>query len=444
MARVVSRNNVFAGSFLVLALLLAVGVSFALGDRSGLGKTVEYTVRFSLRSGATGLKPGSDVRLGGQMVGKVTSVAFARENVAAGDDQVVGIDVGIKVRRDIALFPGTGVTLEQPLLGTLTTINIWSVGDPRGGPTIAPGSVIPGGLAPPSLITQLGLGAEDIQKIPELLENASQIVKTWRATSDQSAPKITAAVDDVGLSVRKVRDRIDDYLAAGDRVAKNAEDFSSRLGPWMDEADAAVARATAFTDKLNQMADENRPGIRNIVDAAEETVRSIRDDSLARLNAALDNARNAMSEFQGFSSDARTVLATETPNVQKTLANLRLASDQLKLTMTEVRAQPWRLLQRPTTKELERELLYDAARAYVVAASDLRATADAIAGLEDRSRSVPASELSDEINQLKARLQEGFSRYERTEAEFLDRLIQQQDAVITPEPDPRSSSGARR
>lgn len=444
MARVVSRNNVLAGSFLVLALLLAVGVSFALGDRSGLGKTVQYTVRFDLRSGATGLKPGSDVRLGGQMVGKVTSVAFARESVTPGDEQVVGIDVGIEVREDIALFPGTGVTLEQPLLGTLTTINIWSVGDPRGGQIIAPGSVIAGGLAPPSLIAQLGLGAEDIQKIPELLENASQIVKTWRTTSDESAPKIAAAVDDVGLSVRKVRDRIDDYLAAGDRVAKNAEEFSGRLGPWMDQADAAVVRAGTFTDKLNQMADENRPGIRNIVAAGEETARAIRDDSLARLNAALDNARTAMSELQGFSADARTLLATETPNVQKTLANLRLASDQLKLTMTEVRSQPWRLLQRPSTKELERELLYDAARAYVVAASDLRATADAIAGLEERSQSVPARELRDEIDLLKARLQEGFSRYERTEAAFLGRLIQQQDAAEAPEPGSRAPSGTSR
>lgn len=444
MARVVSRNNVLAGSFLVLALLLAVGVSFALGDRSGLGKTEGYTVRFKLKSGATGLKAGSDVRLGGQLVGKVTGVTFAREMVNEDHEEVVGVDVGITVRQDIDLFPGVGITLEQPLLGSLTTLNIWSIGDPAAGKTIEPGSLIPGGTGPPTLLAQLGLDADDIKSIPTILENAAAIVETWKKTSQDAAPKVAAAVDDVGLSVRKVRDRIDDYLASGDRVAKNAEEFSGRLGPWMDQADAAVANAGTFTDKLNQMADENRPGIRNIVAAGEETARSIRDDSLARLNAALDNARTAMSELQGFFADARTLLATETPNVQKTLANLRLASDQLKLTMTEVRSQPWRLLQRPSTKELERELLYDAARAYVVAASDLRSTADAIAGLEERSQSVPARELRDEIDQLKARLQEGFSRYERTEAAFLGRLIQQQDAAETPESGSRAPSGTSR
>jgi ABC-type transporter Mla subunit MlaD len=426
MARVVARNNVLAGSFLLVALAMAVGVSFALGGRGGLGETTPYTVRFKLRSGASGLKPGSDVRLGGQLVGKVTSVAFARETVAGSNEEVVGIDIGVKVRKDIELYPDAGVTLEQPLLGSLTTINIWSIGDPRLG-LLKPGTMIAGGLAPPGIISQLGLNAEDIQSIPKILSDARAIVETWRKTSDEAAPKVSQTVDTIQGSVDKVGKRVDSYLASGDRVAASAEQFAGRLSPWMDQADDAVAGAKTFVGKLEAVVDENREPIRLAVDNANALVMSLRQDSLARLNASLDSAKSSMEQVNALAADARGLVGEEGPNIQKLLANARLASDQLKLTMTEIRAQPWRLFQRPSTKELERELLYDSARAYVWAASDLRATADAIGALDARSQRAPLSDLKGDLTALQAKLNESFARFQKTEQDFLGRLIKQQD-----------------
>jgi len=77
---------------------------------------------------------------------------------------------------------------------------------------------------------------------------------------------------------------------------------------------------------------------------------------------------------------AGTLLKEETPGIRHTLANLRLMSDQLKLTAVEVRSQPWRLLHSPTTKEMSSQVLYDARAAYAEAASDLRAASEGARG----------------------------------------------------------------
>ena len=41
--------------------------------------------------------------------------------------------------------------------------------------------------------------------------------------------------------------------------------------------------------------------------------------------------------------------------------------------MIEIRRSPWKVLYRPTEKELENELLYEATRSFAVAAADMKA-----------------------------------------------------------------------
>ena len=73
--RQVSKNNVVAGAFLVVSLILAIATSAWISDaQERLIPTHEYVVRFSLADGAAGLKPGSKVNLGGLTVGRVSDM----------------------------------------------------------------------------------------------------------------------------------------------------------------------------------------------------------------------------------------------------------------------------------------------------------------------------------------------------------------------------------
>jgi hypothetical protein len=88
--------------------------------------------------------------------------------------------------------------------------------------------------------------------------------------------------------------------------------------------------------------------------------------------------------------------------------------------MVEIRRNPWRLLYRPGAKETRTEILYDAARAYAAAVSDLRAASEAL-----QAASVRADPDSENISRLLAELQAAFSRFEETERALLDKLIQE-------------------
>src|SRR5262245_19985137 len=121
-----SRNNILAGGFVLAALLLGVWVSFKLSGRQSVGGTRRFIVRFTLQDGATGLKDGSPVLLAGQQIGQVRSVEFNKN----ADGLASFVDVRVETRADLVIYENAGVYLQLPLLGTLSSINISSVGAP--------------------------------------------------------------------------------------------------------------------------------------------------------------------------------------------------------------------------------------------------------------------------------------------------------------------------
>jgi hypothetical protein len=153
-------------------------------------------------------------------------------------------------------------------------------------------------------------------------------------------------------------------------------------------------------------------------------VESLRTDTKPTIDAMLVDARSAMESTRKAVERADALLAESSPSLRRTVANARLASDQLKFTLEEVRRSPWRLLYRPDTRELEFELLYDSARIYASAVSDLR---DASAALEEASASANAtgSTLSGRrAEDLNAELTRAFESYRAAERAFLDLIIE--------------------
>ncbi|MFN0132789.1 MAG: MlaD family protein [Phycisphaerales bacterium] len=424
-----SRNNIVAGVFVLGSMVLAVAISVWIsGLQQRLAASEEYVIRFSLDQGAAGLKSGSPVQLGGQDVGRVVLLEFTRDSAGS----TTGVDVLVAVRKGIVLYEDAIAFLERPLLGSQSSINIVRVGDGTtvrqasgSGPRLEVGERLEGMIAPPSFLAQAGYGPEQARQIKVLIEQAGSAVDRIDKMAakidrelDPDLAKIRTALDDVSAMTAEFRQKTPGWTAKVDSVLAQADGAAADLRPVVAQLKAAADEATAAVGDVRQAIEANRPGIDRIVANVDDTARRLKEESVDLLNAALVKARDGAGEFEGSQKTLAEFLREQTPNLRHTLANFRLASDQIKLAGIEVRRNPWRLLYSPKTKELESEVFYDAARAYAEAVSDLRAASESLEAASAR----PASR--EAVEGIAARLNEAFKRYDEAEKVLLKRMTE--------------------
>lgn len=411
-SRTVSKNNVIAGLFVVASMILAIAISVAVsGLTKRLGSFQGYTVRFPLSLGASGLKPGSLVTLGGQEVGRVTTLAFLREGGRA-----TAVDVSILVKSDIQLYKNSTAYLVQPLLGSMSTINFPDVGAQAAAP-LAPGEVISGVLAPPGFLAQAGYGPEQADQVRSIIARAERVTQRLE---ENITPKVETALDDVNSITSDVRKKTPEWSGRVDSVLAKTDAFADEFKPLVERVNSAVSDADAFVKKMQEAIDANRPGIDDIVANIRDASKKLNDKTIDQVNSTLASAQSGAEEFRSAAARFSTLLAEQTPNLRGMLANLRLAADQLKLTTIEVRRNPWRLLYQPKTKELQAELFYDAARTYAQAVSDLKSASEA---LEVLSKDPDGAAISREtLQHVTERLDEAFKRYEEAEKDLIKRM----------------------
>ncbi|CAG1002187.1 hypothetical protein PHYC_02975 [Phycisphaerales bacterium] len=412
-----ARNNILAGAFVLLGLLLAVWVSFLLSDRSAFESTTRFIVRFPIASGASGLRRGSSVLLGGQPIGRVLLVDFQRGE----GDRPLNVDVQVEVRADLALHENARILLEKPLLGSLSSINIT---DPGAGPAprIAPAAIMPGMTAPPSFLADAGFGPEQSAQIKETIASIDATTKRLATLVEQNGSRIDTGVEDAQKMLADLRARLAEWSARIDSTTASLDKAAGRLEPILAKAEQGIDDAKGAIASIRSLVDENRSRIDTIVKNIESASTKFDKETVDSVNQALRDGRDALGTFSDAVSRVSALVGEETPNMRRTLANLRLMSDQLKLTAIEVRSQPWRLLHQPTTKEFSAQVLYDATRSYAEAASDLRAASEAMqaAAAITAARGADAPDLA----QLTDKLNEAIAKYRQAETYLLDKLIE--------------------
>lgn len=446
------RNAILAGGFLLTGLALAIFLSFLFSDRSPRLWTRRLVVRFSLVDGAAGIKPGSLVMLGGQPIGKVRSVRFdmdsgtspartgpdpgtspARPDApaspagpAAGGGTPTGVVIDAIVRSDLAIYDNALIALDRPLLGTLSTLSMYAVGTRDGphrgaSPELEENEELMGTLAPPAFLAQAGWGPDQSAQLRLVMDRADRVSEKVASLVDRHEPAIDQGFRDLGA----LAGRFPAWGESADRTLLNLERASERFGPIGDEALAVVKSVRAVVE-------ENRGAIDASIASAQKLMASLEGKSFDKLDEALAKVGRSAGRLD-------ELLAEQGPTLRRTLANFRLMSDQLRLASSEIRTQPWRLLVRPTTKELEAQLVYDAARAYAEAVGDLRDASASLEGvLTPAQGAAPAGgETARVVPELIESLRTAFDRYRTREKEFLDLLIKQsgEKAGVTPPAD---------
>lgn len=402
-----ARNNILAGGFVLAALVLGVLVSFKLSGRQSMGGTLHFIVRFSLQDGATGLKNGSPVLLAGQQIGQVRKVEFSKTS----EGLPSAVDIHVEVRGDMTIYENAGIYLQLPLLGTLSSININSVGTPTeqhqgSSPAIEDNEVVVGRIAPPGFLAQAGFGSEQAAQLRTTIDRIQKLI-------ENAGPKLDASLGDAQALLANLRTKLEQWSERIDKTAANVEQASARLDPLMTKAEGTLDEARAAIKDVRDVIASNRDKLAQIVDHVASAVDKIDQQTIDQVNAAIKDGRDALASLSDALGKASELLKEETPGIRRTLANLRLMSDQLKLTAVEVRSQPWRLLHSPTTKEMSSQVLYDATRAYAEAASDLRAASEAL----EASGGKPSEEVMQELSRA-------VDKYKAAEAALMDKLIE--------------------
>jgi ABC-type transporter Mla subunit MlaD len=414
MARSFSKNNVLAGLFVILSLVLAVFLAVLVsGAQKLLIPTNAYTVRFTLADGTAGLKMGSVVNVGGQEVGRVTSIDFDRPSPEA---MPTGVKVNIVVRKSVTLFTDSAAFLERPLLGSMGSINIIRAAKAEApGTPLAPGSQLAGMIAPPSFLAQAGFGPEQANQIQKLFARATDVADRV----DRMSAKLEQEFEPALKSVRSAADDIADVTG---RLRGKAPQWSAQIDTLFASAQSAADDTKHAIHDIQAGIDANRPGFDRAIANMEALTKNVREETVPAINAAVGNLQKGSEDFKGGFASLNATLREQEPNLRRSLANFRLASDQIKLASVEIRRSPWRLLYAPKTKELESELFYNAARAYAEAVSDLRAASES---LESSTKGAPGDTTpldGKDVQAIQKRLDEAFKRYDEAEKVLLQKM----------------------
>lgn len=426
-----SRSNLKAGIFVCVGILLAFTVVAILGDVGRfLRPRAEYTLRFDLDAGVDGLVPGSVVKVGGLDSGRVVSVQPQRDG-----KELLGALVQIELDGGFALFDNARVTRTQTLLGGNAAVSFSDLGSAEGGTLVPKGGTLDvhsvGGGALRTLV-----GEANAERIGEIIENLNvtlaSIKQDYASTISpalQRVDQITADARDVVASLKS------DYGGWRERVSStlgNVDVASQKLPPLLDDGKTLVADLRGATEKVSSLLDANRPAIDEMVvnlRAASGDVKAIvervRTQMLDRVDGILVQANRGIESYIAVADRLRAEIDTLAPPLETALADARLTAQQLKLASIEVRRSPWRLLYRPSEKELENEMLYDAARSFALAAGDLQSTAETVDRVLTKNaellRADPA--MADRLRNL---LTGSLERYEQVQKQLF--------GIITSEP----------
>ena len=420
------RNNVRVGIFVTVSLALALAVVFVLSDawETWFRPTHHYAVTFPLSPGVKNLKDGADVRVGGLSMGKVRKVRPVMEGGAYSEI----IEVEFTLDERARLFSNAEVAVAAALIGSDAWLEVSDLGattDESGQPiagvtALAPGDVIAGYTPEGLLASVLGArGADDTNRIVTNMAEFSDFLADIDSKYDTD---IKPVIGDVGGLVHEVRADYAEWTVVIDDVLTRANHAAESFESAMASTDEGVGEVRALVN-------ENRASIDEVIANLNASGADIREITERLAGETMDKFDQLMTRGQdGVDAFARTLEKLEpevdvwTTDVRDSLANARLASQQLKLALIEVRRSPWKVLYRPSATELEHELLYESARAFVVAASDLKASSEALQRVLDE-HGERIDEEQPTLRRLYDGLAESFERYERAQQRLFDVLV---------------------
>jgi ABC-type transporter Mla subunit MlaD len=438
------RNRALAGGFLLAAMAAALAVLVLLGGWDAWFQDVQI-LRVRFRA-APNLKVGSPVLLAGHPVGRVEKILLVPVTLPAPKNDeaaapagkpavpeapitVYRVEVMASLPRTYVIHKDARVVIVQALVGQSAAVNIENVG--RGEPA---GEFLEGQEASvfAEAASELGIGEGERQDIGDIIHDFKVVAATLRADLPGIVDKLKTTSADLAEGSKKASDALTkvhlvldenrENVKAAIASAKSAtEKVDQGTGEVVKNITAASGDVKAASGDVRAIVAENRDDIRQTVQHLHGTAQKADKDIgaiVANAHAASADLKVAVADFRTIAGDTKALVATNRANLATTLQNFRETSDHLLALAKEVRRAPWRLFATPDKQEVESLNLYDSARAFAQAATDLQGVADTLqVMLEARDRGVEVN--PEVLKEMLKRLEETFAKYQEAEKTIL-------------------------
>lgn len=417
-----ARNRVLAGGFLLLSMTAALVVLVLVGSwDTWFQKTQTVNIRLAT---APNIKVGSPVLLAGHPIGRVDRIQLVQvlSKPEGKGGKRYQVEVMAVLPEHFAIFANARIVTTQALVGQSAVINIEDVG--YGDPVK---EYIQGWEASPfaAAASELGIGEAEKANISKILENVRlstetiqknlpEIIEKLKATSDnltEGSMKVKETIDRINTILDENRDNIKTAVANTKSVTEKAD---KGAGEVMDNLKSASAKVKGIIDTSEPDIREAVTHVKNITEKADKQVSEV----LENVRAASGDVKAAVADFRVVASDTKALVATNRGNIATMLQNFRETSEHLRALAKEVRRAPWRLFATPDKDEVESLNLYDSARAFSSAASDLDSLADTLEVMVDaKNKGVGVD--PEILKGMLKRLEETFTNYQKAEEALL-------------------------
>lgn len=426
-----TRNNVRAGIFVSVAMILALAVTIVLSDawKKLFSSRTEYTVWYSVSDGVKNLKEGADVFIGGVAFGQV--VAVRPELEEGGVYERVNVD--FEVDSGALLYADATILVASALLGADAWLEIPRVGTEEAGAPPADGIR---GTATVPFLTSI-LGPDRAEKASSVVDDVKEFSEFLASVPGEYDERVVPILDNASEATGNVRDltaRVNDddwprWASRVDGVLDWANGTTDTLDAILEEGQGLVTDARTGVNETREIINSNAPRIDTTVENVEATSADLRaisehfnEITVAKVDQLLETGQSALETAEAAVEGFDREFDLWAPEVRDALAAARLSAQQLKLASMEVRRSPWKLLYRPSQSEVEHELLYAAARSFALAANDLKAAGESMRRvLEEHGEEVIADQ--DVIDRLNAYLLDSLETYEKAQQRILDVLF---------------------
>lgn len=316
------QEEIKVGVMVILAaVLFLTTLVFVGGVNLFRRKKVVYTTYFKF---AGGLEPGSFVRFGGMKVGTVKDAEIDPED-------------STRIRIELQVAGGTPIRGNSK--ARISTLGFLGENYVEVSPGTRDSDLLPpGGEIPAVEIVQLAdvfnnvnnvtLNATRLmndldEKYLVIADNANRLITNLNSiVRPENRQHLDAALANADGMLAETRPRLKTTLA-------NLESASAKLGPTVETAHKTLGAADTLADNLNSVVLENRAELH---------------EALLRLREALVDARRLMGELDD-------TLATDRPNLDETLDNFRVASQNLKQFTDTIKQRPYSLLRVKAQKD---------------------------------------------------------------------------------------------
>lgn len=458
------RNKVQAGVFVLFGIVLAIVVIVLLSNITNFLQPMQtISVRYVLADGVAGLKPGATVSIGGVESGQVTDIRDVFDPDQPG--RLIAKDVVLEIPAHYQVFDNARIELIVPPIGTGTSVNLAGFGYDAGSETGYVGDswtyetdeVLPGRVGVNPLVSNLtekvGIGDQQRQEIQEIIasvRNISVSLDAKQAELDEIIARANAFMGKVDTRGEKILIDLDAVMTEAKALVADARSgvneakagieqtrviVSDAQKKWTDlwspRFDTITGNVDTASGELKEALAESRPVIKRTVDQAEAAMNDVkavaarfRETTLPDIEKSVRTARESIDDIRETTNQLKTSVITQRPILERTLANARITSDQLKLASIEIRRSPWRLLYTPDKEEIATDNLYDAARNFSEAATTLESSSDSLRALLDRyGETIDPNDA--ELKRLMTHLQDTFDKFGTAEKKFWDALDEQ-------------------